>query len=219
VTLIDLSFPIEDGRLPFPSDPETRLVPHSTVAEGGCNVTRISMSSHLGTHVDAPYHIFDEGATVDRIPLDRFSGPAALADLAPGGALTPGAKIGVAMLEPHAAAFAPGGRTLLRTGWDRRAGTAAYFEDFPSLSVEAARWIAARGIVLLGTDTPSPAVSWEEVHRILLGPGAEIVLLEGLRGLERLPPRFTLMAFPLALAGRDGSPVRAVAAVELPPSL
>jgi arylformamidase len=216
VTLIDLSFPIEDGRLPFPGDPETRIAPHATIARDRCNVTRISMSSHLGTHVDAPRHVFDAGMPVDRIPLERFSGPAALADLAPGGALAPGTPIGVEALERHAAAFAPGGRTLIRTGWDRRAGTEAYFKNFPSLTVEAARWIAARRIGLLGMDTPSPAVAWEEVHRILLGPVAEIVLLEGLRGLERLPSRFTLMAFPLALAGRDGSPVRAVAEVEEP---
>ena len=87
--LIDLSHPLEQGQLSFPGDTELSVAVHSTVATIGYNGTRISISTHQGTHLDAPYHFFDDGKTVDEIPLDRFYGPATLVDLAPGASLEP----------------------------------------------------------------------------------------------------------------------------------
>jgi len=172
------------------------------------------MSTHQGTHLDAPFHFFDEGTPVDRIPLARFYGEATVIDLAPGGALGPKQPVTVDMLEPYADRFRPAARVLYRTGWDRAFDTPAFFSDFPSLELEAAQWIAQRRIGLLGMDTPTPGTQWKEIHHALLGPDAEIVVVEGLAHLELLPPRFTLAAFPLPIAGRDGSPIRAVAIVE-----
>jgi kynurenine formamidase len=80
--------------------------------------------------------------------------------------------------------------------------------------VEAARWIAERRIGLLGMDTLTPSVDWKEVHLMLLDQGVEIVIVEGLTNLEKLPERFTFIGFPLNIQGRDGSPIRAVAAVD-----
>jgi kynurenine formamidase len=209
--LVDLTHLLVDGQPGYPSDPKLRIRPYHTLPSTGYNVAEIRASTHQGTHLDAPYHFFDGGATVDRIPLDRFCGQAALVDLAPGGALAPRTEIGVAIMEVHGEAFAPGARVLCRTGWDRRWGQAGFFTDHPSLTIDAARWIASRRIALLGLDTPSPSVHELEVHRILLGPGAEIVIVESLANLDRLPPRFTFIGFPLPLAGCDGSPIRAVA--------
>src|SRR5512137_1821783 len=132
--LIDLSVPIDEGAPCFPGDPPPRLLPHATVASDGCNVTRIEISSHQGTHIDAPRHVLDGGLPIDRIPLSTFHGPASLVDLRPGGALAPRAPIGLELLEPHAAAFAPGARVVYRTGWDRMWGRPGYFEECPSLT-------------------------------------------------------------------------------------
>jgi kynurenine formamidase len=63
-------------------------------------------------------------------------------------------------------------------------------------------------------DTPTPSAEWKECHLILLAPGVELVIVEGLTRLEQLPETFTFMGFPLNLKGRDGSPTRAVAGVE-----
>ena len=213
--LVDLTHPLVDAQSGYPSDPELRIRPYHTLASAGYNVAEIRASTHQGTHLDAPYHFFDDGATVERIPLDRFCGEAVLVDLAPGGTLAPRAEIGVEMLEAHGEAFAPGARVLCRTGWDRRWGKAGFFADHPSLSNGAARWIASRRIALLGLDTPSPSADELEVHRILLGAGAEIVIVESLANLDQLPPRFTFIGFPLPLAGCDGSPIRAVARISL----
>ncbi len=211
--LIDLSHPLEHGQLNFPYDPKISVLVHNTVSSIGYNMTQVSLASHQGTHLDAPFHFYDDGKTIDQMDLAQFYGPAHLVDLAPGGALAPGTELTVAMFEPHAAKFTPGAKIVYRTGWDRQFGTPEFFSAFPTLTLDAARWIAARGIGMLGMDTPTPSVDWKECHLILLGPGVEIVIVEALRGLERLPEQFLFMGFPLNLKGRDGSPIRAVAAV------
>ncbi len=212
--LIDLSHPLENGQLNFPNDPKIRVAAHNTVASIGYNITEISMSTHQGTHLDVPYHFFDDGKTVDRLPLERFFGPATLVDLAPGSYLPANSPITRPMLEEHARRFVPGGKVIYRTGWDRRFGTPEFFTDFPTLTTEAAKWIAQRRIGLLGMDTPTPSADWKEVHWTLLARDVEIVIVEGLANLDRLPESFVLAAFPLNIKGRDGSPVRAVAIVE-----
>jgi arylformamidase len=209
--LIDLSHPLEHGQLNFPFDPKISVVVHNTIASIGYNMTEISMATHQGTHLDVPYHFYDGGKSVDQVPLDRFYGPASLVDLAPGSALPAKTPITLEMLQPHADKFQPGAKVIYRTGWDRTFGTPECFSEFPTLTLEAARWIAQRQIGLLGMDTLTPSTDWKEVHLTLLGPGVEIVIVEGLTNLDKLPERFTFVGFPLNIKGRDGSPIRAVA--------
>ena len=78
--LIDLSHPLEHGQLNFPFDPKIAVVAHNTVASIGYNITQISLFTHQGTHLDVPYHFYNDGKTVDQVPLDRFYGSAALVD-------------------------------------------------------------------------------------------------------------------------------------------
>jgi arylformamidase len=212
--LIDLSHPLEHGQPNFPFDPKLCVLVHSTVASIGYNITQISMSTHQGTHLDVPYHFCDDGKTVDQIPLDRFYGPATLIDFAPGSHLAERTPITLEMLTPHAEVFQPGAKVIYRTGWDRTFGTQECFSNFPTLTIEAARWIADRRIGLLGMDTLTPSTDWKEVHLVLLKTGVEIIIVEGLTNLDRLPKRFTFVGFPLNIKGRDGSPIRAVAVVE-----
>jgi arylformamidase len=212
-SIVDLTHPLCDGQLAFPGDPRPSIRVHGTLATAGYNVATISMSTHQGTHVDAPYHFFDDGKTLDDVPLDRFYGPAVPVDLAPGGVLAPNTPLSIEMLRPYAVKFTPAARVLVRTGWDRMFNRPEFFTDFPSLTLEAARWIADRRIGLLGLDMPTPSQQGREVHHALLGPPAEIVLVEGLANLDRLPPRFVFAGLPLRLSGRDGSPIRAAAIV------
>jgi len=213
--LVDLSHPLADGQLSYPSDPPLRITPHRTMQEHGVNISNIALGSHQGTHLDAPFHFFADGATLDRIPLERFFGPARLVDFAPGGVLEPRTPITVEMFQQHAEAFEPGGKVIYRTGWDRRFGRPDFFTDLPSLTLEAAQWIAGQGIGLLGMDTPTPSkIAGRPCHYALLEKGVEIVIVEGLANLDRLPERFTFIAFPLNLQGGDGAPVRAVARIE-----
>jgi len=215
VQLIDLSHPLEDGQLSYPSDPEIHITPHRTLESDGVNVSRLVLGTHQGTHLDAPSHFYADGAPVDQVPLERFYGPARLVDLAPGGALGPKTPLGLDMFRQHAEAFEPGARVIYRTGWDRMFGRPEFFTELPSLTLEAAEWIAQRRIALLGMDTPTPSkIAGRPCHYALLKKGVEIVIVEGLANLDRLPERFTFVGFPLRLTGRDGSPIRAVAVLE-----
>jgi kynurenine formamidase len=102
----------------------------------------------------------------------------------------------------------------LNTGWHHQFGTQRFFESFPSLTVDAARYLAARQIRLLGLDMPTPGKQWLDIHHILLAKEVEMVLVEALANLDSLPDAFTFVGFPLNFAGRDGSPIRAVAVCE-----
>jgi len=209
--LIDLSFPLEHGQLNFPADPKISVVVHNTVATIQYNMTQISMGTHQGTHLDAPFHFYADGKTIDQMRLDQFYGPCTLIDLAPGTHLPAKAPITVEMFERFASHFTPNAKLIYRTGWDRAFGRAEYFTDFPTLTLEAARWLASKKIGMIGMDTPTPSQQWLECHHILLAKDVEMVIVEGLRNLASLPEKFTFIGFPLNIKGRDGSPIRAVA--------
>lgn len=211
--LIDLTHTLMSGLPAFPGDPQLHLKRYE-MPTSPCNLMEINLPSHQGTHLDAPYHFYADGRSVENIPLERFYGLATLIDLAPGGVLPPKTPLTIQHFAPHEQRITPGARILYRTGWDRQFGNPEFFTDYPTLTLEAARWIAERRIGLLGMDTPTPSNDARDCHLILLAPELEIVLVEGLSGLERLPRYFTLAAFPLKIERGDGSPVRAVAIVD-----
>jgi kynurenine formamidase len=115
---------------------------------------------------------------------------------------------------PHEKVLAPGSRIILSTGWEREFGTERYFTDFPSITQEAARYLAARRLRLIGMDLPTPGRDFFEIHHILLANDVEMVIVESLANLDKLPEQFTFVGFPLNFTGRDGSPIRAVAIVD-----
>lgn len=206
--LIDLSHPMADGQPAFPGDPALSIEIHcDTLMPGRCNVSKVTFSSHHGTHLDAMYHFVDAGKTLDQMPLDWFYGPTRVLRI-PKAAREP---IMVADFLPFEAALTPGAKVIYETGWHRHYGQPEYFEAFPTLTVEAAQFLADKGIRLLGMDTPTPSVDSYTVHHILLG--RDIVIVESLANLDQVPDEFTFMGFPLNLKGRDGSPVRAVGLV------
>jgi len=211
---IDLSQPLEHGQPNFPYDPKISVTTQQRISVLGYNMAQVSMGTHQGTHLDAPFHFIADGKTIDQMRLEQFYGEAELVDLAPGSHLAPDTRLTVAMFEPFAHLFRPGAKIIYRTGWDRQCGRDEYFSAFPSLDLEAAEWIARRKIGLLGMDTPTPSKEWLKCHHILLAHGTEIVIVEGLVNLALLPARFTFIGFPLNIKGRDGSPIRAVAMLD-----
>jgi kynurenine formamidase len=208
--LIDLSHPLIDRALAFPNDPKLAVIEFGRVATHKYNITQIVMGTHQGTHLDAMFHFFDDGRALDQMPLEWFYGPARRLEIPKPdeGEITP------EDLRPHEAWLQPGARILLNTGWHRHFGTPRFFESFPSLTVDAARYLASRRIRLLGLDMPTPGKQWLEIHHILLAKEVEMVLVEALANLDSLPDEFTFVGFPLNFAGRDGSPIRAVAVCE-----
>jgi arylformamidase len=220
--LIDLSPPLIDGQPAYPGDPQPVIEEIASLDEAEYRLTRLCMTAHQGSHVDAPSHFVEDGASIDKLPLERFLGPVLRIDLRekdPNGNPTPATadlKIDINRLRPYEEAFQPGARILLHTGWaSEKYGRTDYYTPAPELSIEAARWIADHKIGLLGIDFASPSFEEsDDIHRILLGADPPIVLLENLCHLEKTPDHFTLIAFPLSLPGCEASPVRAVALIE-----
>lgn len=202
--VVDLSLPIHDGAPSYPGDPTCTVTPFLTIPEAVANTRTISLGSHQGTHLDAPFHFLADGATVDTIPLERTTGPAFLLDLS---GRPHRSSLTVADFE--GLDLRPGDRLVYRLGWDRQLHEPGYFTDMPRLSVEAARWLAKRQLALVGMDCPTPNPDdMVEVHQVLLGAGT--VLLEALANLDGLRPGpFWLSAAPLRIIGSDGAPVRA----------
>jgi arylformamidase len=211
--IVDLSLPIAAPDLYRP----VHFEPLRTIEDSGANVTRVIFDTHWGTHLDAPSHTLPGAPAVDQVPLERCCGSAVVLPLAP---LPERHRISVADLEPYAGAIVPEARLLLHTGWSARYGRPDYTEGYPVIGLDAARWLAGRGVWLVGVDTPSVGPVYEPdraelvaVHAELLGAG--IVLVENLTNLQHIAGgRCILVALPLSFRGLDGSPVRAVALCE-----
>ena len=206
--LIDVSLEIGPDLLVWPGNPGVIITPASRVSRGdSSNVSEIRLGSHTGTHIDPPFHFLDEGTTAEDLPLDVMIGEATVADLTGvPGPLGPDALDGLLLTEETS-------RLLLRT--DNSALWAADPRAFPDryvcLSPEGARWVVDRGIRLIGIDFLSIEVRGapgHPTHRTLLEAG--VVILEGLDLSEVEPGAYTLVCFPLKIAGGDGAPTRAV---------
>ncbi len=199
--MIDLSHSIGVATPVFPGDGDVRV---TCLSNSEIRLSRVEMSLHTGTHLDAPYHFAPNTATADQISLDRCMGAAHLIDLR-------GVReIRAADLQPHVAALKSARLVLLATGWCGHWGAADYFTAHPCLTGSGAQFLADCGIGLLGVDMPSVDREPYDAHRILLRAG--VLIVENLTNLDAIgAEEFQFIALPLKLAGGDGSPVRAIA--------
>lgn len=211
--LVDLTIPFSEATVTVPGHPPPRLELRRTLERDGLRSTHLSTMLHCGTHIDAPYHRIQDGATIDQLPLDRFRRAARKIDLT--GRARPNTEITLADLrhggfDPHAAA---GTILVLATGWaDQQWRSSRLYAENPYLSAPAATALADARPSALALDFSVDAGRPWPMHEILLG--ADVLLIENLLGLPELPPEgFTIMAFPLRLVGENGSPARVVAEV------
>lgn len=206
--LVDLSLDIYDRAPTFWPDPKTAVIPHLTVQNLSYNITQLVMSTHLGTHLDAPYHFFDDGRTVENLDIRRGFGPAWVLDF---NHKAPKEEITVADMQRYAERVTPGCRLIFRTGWDKQFPHPPYFSDQPYLGTALCQWLVEKGVAAIALDMPTvhPA-DYVTTHHLLLRP--EVLIIEGLTRLEQLhSEQVVLCALPLRIRGRDGSPCRAVA--------
>ncbi|RXZ79791.1 cyclase family protein [Paenibacillaceae bacterium] len=209
--LVDLSLDIYHGAPTFAWDPKCAVVVHNTIETIGYNISQLSLSTHQGTHLDAPFHFLADGKTVEQLDLHKCIGEAFLIDLSHKQAKEP---ICVSDFLPFESYITEGSRIIYRTDWYKQFPGLHYFSDFPYMTLELAQWLADRKIGMIGMDVPTPnPADYDPVHKILLG--AEIVIVEGLAYLDQVKQsEFFFMAAPLKVSGRDGAPIRAVAMLE-----
>ena len=208
--IIDLTHTISAQTPVFPGMVPPVLEPAATLTTHGWRETRLSISSHSGTHMDAPAHILPEGSTLDQLPPSQFYGRAVALDVThlAGGVIT------ADYLKAQNGVLRTADFALFYTGWEQRWDTDAFFEDtFPVLDEDAAKYLVSCGLKGVGTDAfgvDRLASGDLAAHKILLRGG--LVILENLC-LKKVVGRtdFMLMALPLKYQHADGAPVRAVA--------
>lgn len=182
------------GSKVFQGDPAPDMQAVMRIAEGGkCNLSAFSMCAHNGTHVDAPFHFYENGKTIEETDLERYIGIAYVA--VHEGVVT--ANDAISILEKARET-------------DRRSRKRILIKGKAVVSLEAAKVFAEAGILLLGNEsqTVGPEEDSREVHLQLLG--AEVTLLEGIRLGEVEEGVYFLNAAPINLGGVDGAPCRAV---------
>jgi len=210
--IINLSHPLVSGMPVFPGTRPVEIRDVNRIESDGYRQKHLSLSSHVGTHVDAPAHILTDGAFLDALPLEQFYGRALVLDVstAPQLPIPPGVLKG---LDTRRLDF-----VLFYSNWQRHwEKESTYFSnDAPYLSEALAKALTDRGLKGVGLDAPSAdALNSRElpVHRILFGKG--MIIIENLINLKALCAKeFMLSVFPLPVPRGDGSPVRAVAIID-----
>ncbi|KAH9479731.1 Kynurenine formamidase [Psilocybe cubensis] len=231
---IDLSHSLTSTTQIYPSDPEFQTLPHATHSKDGYAVQKLSLGTHTGTHIDAPYHFLAEGETIDKIPLDRFVGEAIVVDLS-GEESSHGKpqlherqRITWESFETHTHLMHPGGIVLINTGWSKAHYQTSRYYDHPYFAPDVATQLLARGVRVVGVDTLNPDETPQSssnsecpdgfgFHEIFLGAGG--LIAENITNLEELiaaqktssDDKWIVNLVPLNLTGADGSPVRAFA--------
>lgn len=210
---LDLSHPLREDMARIAFFPQPRIRRIMSMPEKPLNVTEIQVACHVGTHVDAPLHFVPDGPAFHEIPLDRLYGPGVVwrLDVPRNGLITPS---DLERMEPE---LRPGDIVFLDTGWAQYFGDPVY-DEHPALTPEAAEWLVARGVKMVGVDfaTPDlpvprrpPDFDWP-VHHVLLSQG--VLVVEHLTNLRPLAGRrVEVMCLALNIQGADGAPARVVA--------
>ncbi len=201
MALIDISRSISPATAVWPGDQEVEWTWTTQLEQddASVNLGSIQMSTHAGSHVDAPYHVTEEGGTTDSLPLSVFVGRARVVEIGDASTIRP----------EHVDGFTAE-RVLFKTE-----ASLLSDDEWPSSVVsfepETIRCLAADGTVLVGTDAPSvdPLDSTTlPAHHALVEAGS--TNLEGLCLEHVRPGQYCLMAFPLKIPKSDAAPVRAV---------
>lgn len=205
----DLTHPIVPGMPVYPGSPGPVFTSLCSLAEHGFTEQLISLSTHTGTHVDLPSHMLSDTGTLDDFGPERFFGQGLVVDVGvpEGGIVTLDSMLRYER-DMHSCEF-----LLLCSGWSRYWGKPGYFEGYPVLADDAARWICGFGLKGIGVDMISvdaPGDTVFPLHKLFLGK--EIIIIENLVNLSPLIRRtFMFSCFPMKIGGGEASPSRAVA--------
>jgi arylformamidase len=198
----DVTVPISKDLVVYPGDPPVRIERKSTIGKNGAkaNVSRYSLGSHTGTHIDPPFHFIDGGLTVDKLPLELLMGRARVVEISH-------PVIDEASLGEFD--FTADVRLLFKTRnsylWNQR----KFVEDYVYITPGAARVLVDNGIKVVGIDYLSVekfGADQHDTHLILLG--ANTVIIEGLDLREVEPGDYELVCLPLKIRDGDGAPAR-----------
>jgi len=205
--IIDISIPLSKKTPVWEGDKGISVLREGKIEEGSdFNVSRIELGVHTGTHIDAPFHVFENGNTVDQISLDALIGNVQVVEI----------HDGISVIDKNCLmnlSFQDGiSRILFKTSnsryWETDPFT--FIREFVALNSEGAKYLADMDLSLVGVDyfSISSFDDLKQPHLILLD--RDIVLLENIDLRQVVPGVYKLICLPLKIIETDGAPVRAV---------
>ena len=213
--IIDLTLTVSDKIPTFPGSPQPNFIPWENIKEDGYNLEVLFLSSHTGTHMDAPHHFLEKGAKIHEISLKKLVSEAALIQCRKNGGQSI-TKTDIQKFEKNHGKIENFSSVIFYTGWQKNLQKKYYFTKNPGLSVSAAKYLTSKKISLVGIDSPSIDLGKDpkfSVHQVFAKKG--ILIVENLANLDKIKsPTFHLVVLPLKLKNATGSPVRAIAFVE-----
>ena len=210
--VIDLTLTISENIPTFPGSPQPNFINWESIEKDGYNLELLFLSTHTGTHIDAPYHFVKKGQKIDQIMTKRLVTEAILIKIRKGSdqAIT---KNDIQKFEKKYGKIDDGSTVIFHTDWQKNLNKKSYFMKNPGLVTSAAKYLVSKKINLVGIDSPSIDLGKDEkfsVHHILAKSG--ILIVENLINLDKInSQKFHLIVAPLKLKNATGSPVRAMA--------
>ena len=206
--ITDLTHIIDSDMPVFPGTEQPNFEKANTFEKDGFRESKITMYGHTGTHIDAPAHMLSDGTYLGDFNTEHFIRQATILDFS-------NEKIdliNVDILKPYEEKVRNAEFVIIKTGWSNYWGDKKYYEDFPSLSEESARWLTEFNLKGIGID----AISIDDIksttfaiHKILMSK--DIIIIENLTNLDSVGNEFFILSImPLKIINADGSPVRAI---------
>ncbi|AZT91090.1 cyclase family protein [Caldicellulosiruptor changbaiensis] len=202
--IIDVSLDISNETISFPGDPKVEVKRVFDITKGDiATVSKLSLSSHTATHIDAPAHFIKGGLTVDKIPLEHLMGKVKIFEVPEEDKITR-SFLEKKHIEREKAIF-------FKTKNSQYLNSSKFYEKYTSLSLDAAEYLIEKGVKVVGIDYLSIEEFGSEdysVHKSLLSSG--IIIIEGLSLLNVSEGEYEFIALPLRVKGCDGAPARVV---------
>ncbi len=212
----DLTYEIHEGMLKFdvPWHPDVSIQILGRQEKEGRTTRRLTIGTHSGTHVDAPFHFIAGGQTIEHIPLRKLTGPVSIINFSH---LKENAVVDEEMLKKIMVTK----RMIFKFGWGKYWGSSKFYKGYPFFKKEAAEYLIKQGVEMVAMDTPSPDDSRinlkgknlgsdidSPIHKIFLRAG--LVLVEYLANLDELNDykNWNIVVAPLKIRAADGSPAR-----------
>lgn len=205
--VIDLSHIIKTNMTTYTKDEKPEIYNIATIEKDGFNEKSLNIYTHTGTHIDAPSHMINKGKTIDEFNINEFIGIAIIIDISSIKEVT------LKEIMKYEDKIINCDFVILKTGYEKYWGSKEYFNNYPSLTEDAAKWLCDFNLKGIGIDAISidkfDSIDFE-IHNIILSRGK--LIIENLTNLDIINrEEFTLVATPLKIEDGDGSPVRAVA--------
>ena len=213
--VIDLTLEISEKIPTFPGSPKPHFIQWETIAKDGYNLELLFLSTHTGTHIDAPFHFVKNGKKIHEITPERLVNEAVLIRIGKNSNRFI-SKIDIQNFEHKNGKIKNGSTVVFYTGWQKNLNKEFYFTENPGLSVSAAKYLVSKKINMVGIDSPSIDLGTDSkfsVHHVLAKNN--ILIVENLANLGKIKSNnFHLITSPLKLKNATGSPIRAFGFVD-----